>query len=102
MQASSKILLNLDTKKIVLDKFKNFEKSKVGDNKLKEACDDFEAFFMQQFLEISLKNSKIAGEGVGSEIIKGMYAESLSKVGGGSVGISDILYKYLSELKIKN
>jgi len=102
MQVNNKIPLNLDTKKLVLDKFKNLEKNKISNDRLKEACNDFEAFFMQQFLEISLKNSKIAGEGVGSEIIKGMYAESLSKVGGGSIGISDILYKYLSELKVKN
>jgi len=97
MQTNDKIPINLDTKKLVLDRFKNLQHlKKYNDKKLKEACNDFEAFFMQQFLEISLKNSKIAGEDTGSEIIKGMYAEALSKAGGGSVGISDILYKYLS------
>ena len=103
MKINNKIPLNLDTKKIILDKFQNLKHLKNDDKRLKEACDDFEAFFMQQFLEISLKNTKIAGEAVGSEIIKGMYAESLSKAGSGSVGISDMLYKFLTQqLKAKH
>ena len=52
---------------------------------------------MQQLLDISLKNTKVAGEGTGSDIIKGMYTENLSKVSAGTLGISDMLYKFLSE-----
>ena len=69
------------------------------DKKLKHVCDDFESFFMQQILDVSLKNSTIAGEGTGSEIIKGMYTQSLSQQSAGSLGISDMLYKFLSEKK---
>lgn len=69
------------------------------DKKLKEVCNDFEAFFMQQILDVSLKNSKIAGEGTGSQIIKGMYTESLSKQSSGSLGISDMLYSFLIQNK---
>jgi len=67
------------------------------DKQLKVVCDDFESFFMQQMLDISMKSSKIAGEGTGSEIIKGMYTESLSKQSAGALGISDMLFKFLSE-----
>jgi len=69
------------------------------DKKLKHVCDDFESFFMQQILDVSLKNSTIAGEGTGSEIIKGMYTQSLSQQSSGSLGISDMLFKFLSEKK---
>jgi Rod binding domain-containing protein len=70
-----------------------------SDKKLKEVCNNFEAFFMNQFLETSLKSSKMAGEGVGSDIIKGMYTDALSQKSTGSLGISDILFKFLSEKK---
>lgn len=76
-------------------KFKNLN----NDKSLKESCDNFESFFMQQMLDISLKSSSIAGEGTGSDIIKGMYTENLSKASSGTLGISDILFKFLSEQK---
>lgn len=52
---------------------------------------------MQQLLDISLKSSKLAGEGSGSDIIKGMYTEAISKQSVGTVGISDMLYNFLTE-----
>ncbi len=66
-------------------------------DQLKTVCNDFESFFMQQILDVSLKGSSIAGKGTGSEIIKGMYTENLSKQSAGGLGISDMLYKFLSE-----
>ncbi len=69
------------------------------DNSLRDVCNNFEAFFMNQILETSLKSSKIAGEGTGSEIIKGLYTDALSQKSAGSLGISDMLYKFLSEKK---
>ena len=69
------------------------------DKSLRDVCNNFEAFFMNQILESSLKSSKIAGEGTGSEIIKGMYTDALSQNSSGSLGISDMLYKFLSEKK---
>lgn len=67
------------------------------EDSLRKVCDDFESFFTQQFLDVSLKNSKLAGEETGSEIIKGLYTEALSKNSSGTFGISDMLYKFLSE-----
>ena len=64
---------------------------------LKDVCDNFESFFMQQLLDISLKNTNVAGDGTGSDIIKGMYTENLSRASSGTLGISDLLYKFLSE-----
>lgn len=69
------------------------------DKKLKEVCNSFEAFFMNQILESSLKSSNLAGEGTGSDIIKSMYTDALSQKSAGSLGISDMLYKFLSENK---
>jgi Rod binding domain-containing protein len=68
-----------------------------NEKELKKVCNDFEAFFMQQFMDISLKNTNVAGEGTGSEIIKGMYTESLSKQSAGSLGLSTMLFQFLSE-----
>lgn len=67
------------------------------DASLRGVCDNFESFFMNQILETSLKSSKMAGEGTGSDIIKGMYTDALSQQSSGSLGISDMLYKFLSE-----
>ncbi|BFU77704.1 hypothetical protein ALC152_09190 [Arcobacter sp. 15-2] len=67
------------------------------DSSLRDVCNSFESFFMNQILEVSLKSSKMAGEGTGSDIIKGMYTDALSQKSSGSLGISDMLYKFLSE-----
>jgi len=75
------------------------DKNLKDDRSLRDVCNSFEAFFMNQILETSLKSSKIAGEGTGSEIIKGMYTDALSQKSSGSLGISDMLYKFLSEKK---
>ena len=76
------------------------------DHALKEACDNFESFFIQKMLDISLKETKIAGEGAGAEIIKGMYTEALAKQSQGNLGLSNMLYEFLSknnqDLDIKN
>jgi Rod binding domain-containing protein len=70
-----------------------------NDETLKQVCNDFEAYFMNQLLETSLKTSNIAGEGSGSKIIKGMYTDAISKTSAGSMGISEMLFKFLSENK---
>jgi Rod binding domain-containing protein len=54
---------------------------------------------MSQLLDISLKSTKLAGEGVGADIIKSMYTQNITKQSAGSLGISDMLYKFLSENK---
>lgn len=84
---------NSNIEKTTLNNLKNTK----NEAELKKVCNDFESFFMQQILDISLKGSKVAGEGTGSEIIKGMYTESLSRQSAGTLGISDMLFKFLSE-----
>jgi len=79
------------------DKFKNIDSSNLEDDALRKVTDDFEAFFMQQLLDISLKSTPIAGEGSGSDIIKGMYTEAISRESKGTIGISDMLYNFLTQ-----
>lgn len=88
---------NVSVTELGFSKLKNEASSSIEDVKLKEVCNDFEAFFVQQILEVSLKSSTIAGEGVGSEIIKGLYTEGISKTSNGTFGISDMLFEYLSK-----
>lgn len=87
----------LSSVKIQGKDFKNLKTDKMEDEALRKVSNDFETFFTQQMLNISLESSNIAGEGTGSDIVKGMYTEALSKQTGGTFGISDILYKFLSE-----
>jgi len=91
---------NVDFNTVKPSLAQNINKANLKDDAaLKSVCNDFESFFMNQILESSLKSSKIAGEGTGSEIIKGMYTDAISRSGSGSLGISDMLYKFLSENK---
>jgi Rod binding domain-containing protein len=90
--------LNTYTDKNVasLLKSQNIQKD-TSNAKLREASDSFESFFVQQMLEISMKNLNIAGEQTGSKIMKGMYIETMSKSTAGSMGISDLVYDYLKD-----
>jgi len=95
-------MINVDTTFVNTTKYddsalKQLKTKNMQDENLRNVCNDFESFFTQQFLDVSLKESKLAGEGTGSEIIKGLYTEALSKNSSGTFGISDMLYKFLSE-----
>ena len=90
----------VDIKSIKPNSLENItNKNTKTDKSLRDVCNNFEAFFMNQILETSLKSSKMAGEGTGADIIKGMYTDALSQNSAGSLGISDMLYKFLSEKK---
>lgn len=78
-------------------KFDNIKSDNLKNDDLKKVCDDFETFFTQQLLDVSLKSTSVAGEGTGSDIIKGMYTENISKNTGGNFGISNMLYQFLSK-----
>lgn len=78
------------------NKLKDIDVNKLEDENLKKVSDDFEAFFAQQLMDISLKSTNVAGEGAGSDIIKGMYTETLSQNTQGNLGISQLLYDFLS------
>jgi len=97
MQVANQFLDINSIKPRVYDNVQN--KGIKDDKSLRDVCNSFESFFMNQILETSLKSSKLAGEGTGSEIIKGMYTDALSQNSSGSLGISDMLYKFLSENK---
>lgn len=81
----------------VAKNYKDINTSKLEDDALRKVTNDFESFFTQQLLDISLKTTKVAGEGSGSDIIKGMYIEALSRESTGTIGISDMLYNFLTE-----
>ncbi|MEA3383268.1 MAG: rod-binding protein [Campylobacterota bacterium] len=90
----------LDINSIKPNKYSNIGNvTSKDDESLKNVCDSFESFFMNHLLETSLKSSKMAGEGTGSEIIKGMYTDALSQESSGSLGISEMLFQFLSENK---
>ena len=92
--------LDINTiKKSPAENYKNIDSSKLEDDNLRKVSNDFEAFFMKQLLDISLKDSTFAGEGSGSDIIKGMYTDTISRQSAGTLGISDMLYNFLSERK---
>jgi Rod binding domain-containing protein len=92
----------LESNYVQIDQYKNKgignkDIQNLKDDSLKKVCDDFESFFAQQLMDISLKSTKVAGEGTGADIIKGMYTETVSSNANGSMGISDLLYSFLSE-----
>lgn len=87
---------NVDINTLNQKKYENINTKNLNDDKLKSVCDDFEAYFLKQMMDVSLKNSTIAGEEAGSDIIKGMYTDTVSTHAAGGMGISDILYDFLS------
>lgn len=79
-------------------KFENLKVEDIKENKeIRKVSDDFESFFLNQIMDISLKSTNVAGEGAGSDIIKGMYLQSMADGSTGSLGISDMLYEFLSK-----
>lgn len=78
-------------------KFDSINPKSMEEEQLKKVSDEFEAFFLKQIMDISLKTTKVAGEGAGSDIIKGMYTQSISDNAAGGLGISNMLYEYLSQ-----
>lgn len=77
--------------------FKNVSTENLEEEKLKSVCNDFEAYFLKQIMDESFKTSSIAGEGVGSDIIKSMYTDGMSRHAAGGMGISDMLFEFLSK-----
>jgi Rod binding domain-containing protein len=88
---------NVDISTLNQKKFDNISTKNLDDKKLKDVCNNFEAFFLKQIMDISLKSSHIAGEGAGSDIIKSMYTDAISNDAAGGLGISNMLYEFLSK-----
>lgn len=96
MEINSNNLINkdiLNTKKF--DNL-NIENTK-DDEKLREISNDFESFFINQIMDVSLRDTNIAGEEAGSDIVKSMYIQSIADKSSGSLGISDMLFEFLSK-----
>lgn len=93
---------NINIKQLTAKNFDNVIDKKLEDKELKKVCDNFEAFFLQQLMDVSLKETKVAGEGAGADIIKGMYTDTMSQNSAGSFGISSMLYDFLSQNNKKN
>ncbi|MDY0051104.1 MAG: hypothetical protein RBR65_01070 [Aliarcobacter sp.] len=98
MEINSNNLINKDilqTNKF--DNIKNESLKSKDDEQLKQVCDDFESFFLNQIMDVSLRSTNIAGEGAGSDIIKSMYTQSVADNATGSLGISTMLYEFLTQ-----
>lgn len=98
MEINSNNLVNKDI--LQVNKFDNIKQDnlKNKDNEqLKKVCNDFESFFLNQIMEVSLRSTQIAGEGAGSDIIKGMYMQSVADNSTGTLGISNMLYEFLTQ-----
>ncbi|GGD36539.1 hypothetical protein GCM10012288_08210 [Malaciobacter pacificus] len=95
MEINSNNLINTEIFKT--NKFDNIETKNLEDEKLREVCDSFESYFLNQIMDISLKNTKVAGESPGSDIVKGMYIQSIADNSSGTLGISNMLYEFLSK-----
>lgn len=78
-------------------KFDNIDTKDLEDKQLRKVSDEFESFFLNQIMNVSLKSTKVAGEGAGSDIIKGMYTQSVADNSAGTLGISNMLYEFLSK-----
>jgi len=65
---------------------------------LKEQTDQFEAIILKQLLDTSMKNENtLFGKDPGDKIYNSMYRDELSKVSAGNMGISKMLFDFLSE-----
>lgn len=96
MEINSNNLINKD-----ILQTKQFDKTKIEnikeDSELRKVSNEFESFFLNQIMDVSLRDSKVAGEGIGSDIIKSMYTQAIADKSAGSLGISDMLYDFLSK-----
>lgn len=88
---------NVSLQNLNSENLKKVDASKLEDKAIRAVSNDFESFFTQQLLDISLKETKVAGEGVGADIFQGMYTDAISRSSAGSFGISDMLYEFLSK-----
>jgi flagellar protein FlgJ len=96
VEINSNNLINKDI--LQTKKFDNITSDNLENNEdLKKVSDDFESFFLNQIMDISLRSTNIAGEAAGSDIIKGMYIQAVADKSSGSLGISNMLYEFLSK-----
>ena len=97
MEINSNNLINSDI--LQTKKFDNLNSENItkDEEQLRKVSNDFESFFLNQIMDISLRSTKIAGEGAGSDIIKSMYVQAVADSSSGTLGISDMLFDFLSK-----
>ena len=82
----------------LLNKAKNENFNTKEDEALKEQTDAFEAFFLKQVLDVSLKKTNsLFGKDASDEIYSSMYNDTMSKALSGGMGFSKLLYDFLKE-----
>ncbi|MDY3204134.1 MAG: hypothetical protein RBR70_03570 [Arcobacter sp.] len=96
MEINSNNLINSDV--LQTKKFDNIKSEDIKDEEtLRKVSNDFESFFLNQILDVSLRSTNLAGEAAGSDIIKSMYVQSIADSSSGTLGISDMLFDFLSK-----
>jgi peptidoglycan hydrolase FlgJ len=97
-------MLNVDNSLALMQASKNnFSDIKIenkNDALLKEQTDKFEAFFIKQVLDISLKqndSNSLFGKDAGDKIYNSMYNDAVSNAMSGKFGFSELLFNYLKE-----
>lgn len=87
----------VDVSSLQNKKFDNIQTDKLEDKEIRKVANDFESFFLNQIMDVSLRSTKVAGDGPGSDIIKGMYLQNIADSSSGSLGISNMLYEFLTK-----
>ena len=83
--------------------FKNKDKIKQNDTKLKNACKDFEAILINNMLSAmrkTINKEKFLGGGLKQEIFESMYDQEISSIiahGKKTMGLGEMLYKQVSK-----
>ncbi|PHR57881.1 MAG: hypothetical protein COA44_05290 [Arcobacter sp.] len=92
--------MNIDTTAALFSAKQSIPKIENGLDKvaLKEQTDQFEAIILKQLLDVSMKDENtLFGKDPGDKIYNSMYRDEISKVGAGNMGISQMLFDFLSD-----
>lgn len=92
--------MNIDSTATLFASKQNIPKIDDGFDKaqLKEQTDAFESIILKQLLDTSMKDENtLFGKDPGDKIYNSMYRDEISKVGAGSLGISQMLFDYLAD-----
>ena len=92
--------MNIDSAATFFASKQNIPKIEDGLDKeaLKKQTDQFEAVILKQLLDVSMKDENtLFGKDPGDKIYNSMYRDEISKVGAGNMGISQMLFDFLSD-----
>ena len=92
--------MNIDSTAALYSTQTNVPKIEDGLDKvaLKKQTDQFEAIILKQLLDTSMKDENtLFGKDPGDKIYNSMYRDEVSKIGAGSMGVSQILFDFLAE-----